>query len=214
MSGAEVIGLVSGIIAIVDAAIKVFNAASDTSGLPSSFRDVASRLPLIKDSLSTALQGLQDDPETPESTSALTAMLKACTDKATALEAIFQAVIPGEGASRLERYSKAMKTIPKGGKVEGLMTGMLGDLQVLIFHRTFKVATRAQIERLIAEAGKGHENEIAKQASPSMVFHNTGSGSQIVNSSDGSQNINMGSGQQFNGDGFSGTINFNWKLFE
>ncbi|KAF7558275.1 hypothetical protein G7Z17_g117 [Cylindrodendrum hubeiense] len=211
MSGAEIIGLISGIISLIDASISVYNAAADASGLPSSFRDVASRLPLIKDSLSTALKALEDDPQTPEAAGALTSMLTACSDKAVALEAIFRAVIPGEGASRLERYGKAMKTLPKGGKVETLMAGILADLQVLVFHQTFNVATRAQIERLIAGASKGHEKEIAKQASPSMTFHNTGTGSQIVHSGDGTQNLNMGSGQQFTGDGFSGTFYFGSK---
>ncbi|KAH7123260.1 hypothetical protein B0J13DRAFT_679985 [Dactylonectria estremocensis] len=186
MSGAEVIGLVSGIISLIDAALKIYNAASDASGLPSDFRDVASRLPLINESLFTARQALQDEPETPEATTALTTMLKACTTKAVALQAIFQAVIPGEGAKRLERYSKALKTIPKAGKVDGLMVGILADLQVLAVHRTFKTVTKAQIEQLIGQAAKGHESEVARQASPSMRFENTGSGYQVVKNGDGS----------------------------
>ncbi|KAH7131104.1 hypothetical protein EDB81DRAFT_807926 [Dactylonectria macrodidyma] len=211
MSGAEVIGLISGIISLIDAALSIYNAVSDASGLPSDFRDVASRLPLINQSLSTAHQALQDEPETPEALTALTSMLKACTAKAVALQAIFQAVIPGEGAKRLEHYSKALKTIPKAGKVESLMAGMLADLQVLAVHRTFKTVTKAQIEQLMREASKGHESEVARQAAPSMRFENTGSGYQVVKNGDGNQNLNFGSGAQFNGDGFSGTFNITQK---
>ncbi|KXX74227.1 Vegetative incompatibility protein HET-E-1 [Madurella mycetomatis] len=48
MSGAEVISIISGIIAIVDATAKVYDAANDASGLPEAFLDVVTRLPLIK----------------------------------------------------------------------------------------------------------------------------------------------------------------------
>lgn len=53
MSGAEVIGVISGIIAIVDATIKIYSAANDASGLPEAFRDVALRLPLVSKTLQT-----------------------------------------------------------------------------------------------------------------------------------------------------------------
>jgi hypothetical protein len=47
------------------------------------------------------------------------------------LDDLFNKVIPKENASRVERYFKAAKTLGKGGKVEGLMKGILEDIQLL-----------------------------------------------------------------------------------
>ncbi|KAK7422485.1 hypothetical protein QQZ08_009473 [Neonectria magnoliae] len=63
MSGGEVLGLISGIIAIVDATLKVYNAYSSASSLPSTFRDVAARLLLVQDTLCAVLDDLTDEPE-------------------------------------------------------------------------------------------------------------------------------------------------------
>lgn len=41
------LGLISSVIAIVDATKKVFDAASDAAGLPEAFREVSGRLPLV-----------------------------------------------------------------------------------------------------------------------------------------------------------------------
>ena len=54
MSGAEVIGLISGIIAIVDAAVRVYTATTNASGLPEAFHDVAKPLPLVQETLQAA----------------------------------------------------------------------------------------------------------------------------------------------------------------
>ena len=55
MSGAEaaglVLGIISSIIAIIDVTVKVYDAATDASGLPEAFRDVVKRLSLARDTL-------------------------------------------------------------------------------------------------------------------------------------------------------------------
>ncbi|KAI6344490.1 hypothetical protein MCOR25_011090 [Pyricularia grisea] len=51
MSGAEILGITSAVIAIVDGIKKVYDAAKDEKGLPEAFRLVAGRLPLIADIL-------------------------------------------------------------------------------------------------------------------------------------------------------------------
>jgi hypothetical protein len=50
MSGAEaglVIGLISGLLQLLDTAKKVYDAAQDAKGLPKAFREVAERIPLV-----------------------------------------------------------------------------------------------------------------------------------------------------------------------
>ncbi|KAH6895900.1 hypothetical protein B0T10DRAFT_545511 [Thelonectria olida] len=205
MSGGEVIGLVSGIIAIVEASLKVYNAAADASGLPSSFRNVATRLPIIHDTLAAALAGLTDDPPSPEGSAAIKSVLQGCGEKAAALEKIFRAVIPAPDSSRAERYRKALKTLPSADKVDSLMGGILSDLQMLVANHAVKAPTRAQMERLIAAASVDPDRRVG---TPSMSFRNTGTGSQIVHSERGDQIVNIRSGPQFHGDMTGGVFNF------
>lgn len=57
MSGAEaafVVGLISGVISIIDATKTVYDAAKGAKGQPEAFRQVAVRLPLVIDILRSA----------------------------------------------------------------------------------------------------------------------------------------------------------------
>ncbi|KAM5382496.1 hypothetical protein ACJZ2D_002500 [Fusarium nematophilum] len=81
MSGAEIVGLISGIIAIIDASIKFCNAAADTSSLPSGFGDVATRLPLVQETLVTTMEGLDANSEPSKSSLALKSVFEACKQR-------------------------------------------------------------------------------------------------------------------------------------
>ncbi|KLU80987.1 hypothetical protein MAPG_00083 [Magnaporthiopsis poae ATCC 64411] len=215
MSGAEVIGLISGIITLIEASRAVYNAASDSKGLPRSFRDVAARLPAVQDTLETAQKGLLDadfSPASPSATSgdSLAKVLASCLDKAASLKKIFEAVIPSANASRAERYRKALLTIPNGGKVEELMVGVMRDLEVLAGNHAVKAATREQVDRLAAavrqkgeKAGggggrSGPASGGGARSAGTVVLRNFGCGSQYIKSGPGDQNIATG-GIQING---------------
>jgi hypothetical protein len=94
MSGAEVLGIISGAITVIEATITLYKTAKDSSGLPPSLRDAASRLPLIQESLTIAAHGTQKDSQPLESYVALEAVLKACSEKATQLHQTFEAMVP------------------------------------------------------------------------------------------------------------------------
>ena len=204
MSGAEVVSLISAIISIIDASLQLYEAVNNASGLPKSFRDVAVRLPLVQDTLETARTGLtreEDEPST-RSRVALTKVLESCRDKVVAANAMLQAVMPATGASRMKRYYKAFKTIPKGDKVESLMEGILGDLQVLTSSYAVKAATQARIERLIVAVRGGERLNVVDDGggtSPAVDLHNLGLGSQYVHTGHGNQNVADGRGIQING---------------
>ncbi|KAM4057015.1 hypothetical protein HRG_003866 [Hirsutella rhossiliensis] len=198
MSGAEVIGIISGIIAILDVSHKVYRAVEDASGLPPSFRDVGSRLPLVQDSLRAAYRGLAEDHVAPECSGALKTVLEGCKLKAAGLERIFRATIPPVGASRTTKYLKALRTIPNATKVEGLMDGIMSDLHVLTANHAVKTATRAQIMKLMAAVDMDNGGGFYEDKS-SVVLHNLGSGSQFVHRGVGNQNMTSGTGLQFNG---------------
>lgn len=192
------IGLISGIIAILDASHRVYRAVEHGSGLPPSFRDIGSQLPLIKDSLQTACRGLAEEPVSPDFSGALRAALEGCRLKAVGLERILRAAMPPAGASRTTRYFRALRTISHATKVEGLMDGIMRDLHVLTANHVVKAATRAQMRKLLAaadaERGRGLHG-----CKSSVVLHNLGSGSQSVHGGFGNQNMTSGMGLQLNG---------------
>ncbi|KAI2602601.1 hypothetical protein GGR54DRAFT_492996 [Hypoxylon sp. NC1633] len=206
MSGAEVLGLISGIITIIDASLKIYEAVDDVSGLPQSFHDVAARLPLVHDTLEKASAGLTDENDT--SYIALTKILESCSKKAASLKRVLQAVMPPADASRITRYYKAMKTIPNADKVENLMDGILSDLQVMTGNRAVKAITREQMERIIdAAAKRGGRLE----GSGAVSLYNYSTGSQYVQSALGDQNVVSGHGTQINMKGSAGSYYFGWK---
>lgn len=63
MSGAEaiaVLGVISSIISIVGGTKKVYDAATNARGLPQAFREVADRLPIVKNILDLAKQHIEE----------------------------------------------------------------------------------------------------------------------------------------------------------
>jgi hypothetical protein len=137
-----VIGLVSGIIAIIDATMKVYDAATDASGLPEVFRDVAKRLPSVRDTLKAAREHLKTNRDE-ASCNAMMPVLKGCEERVNRLAAIFKNVVPPADASRTDRYLLAARTLGKGDTVESLMKGILDDIHLLTSNRTINLPTKA-----------------------------------------------------------------------
>jgi hypothetical protein len=198
MSGAEVIDLIFGTIAIVDAIKKVYDAAKDQQGLPAAIREVAERLPLVHSILDKAearAKSGQVDNEASKS------ILEPCKSKVHKLEGIFQKVIPQKGDSRLDRYYGAVRTLGKGGKVETLMKGILDDLNLLSVEYGMETGN---LDERLKEAIKALS--IIEPSVPDHVFdetsytnNNLGSGTQNnFNASGGENYNNLGSGNQFN----------------
>ncbi|TLD26481.1 hypothetical protein PspLS_05243 [Pyricularia sp. CBS 133598] len=213
MSGAEVIGVLSGIITLVKTSQAIYDAASDVSGLPRFLRDVESRLPLIQDTLEVARRDLAVDDNgalsSPSSCEALAKVLRSCRARLDGLYEIIKAAVPAADAPRTERYLKALKTMPSAAKAEGLMDGALRDLELLAHSQAFKAATRAQVERLIVavrerasdakDGGPGPRLNPVNYSDWPVALFNTGTGSQYVHTGTGDQNVATGRGVQING---------------
>ena len=191
MSGAEagfVVGLISGVISIIEATKTVYDAAKDAKGQPEAFRQVAARLPLVIEILHSAKARAQALDETAEE--ALEHILKSCKAKAEKLQEIFQKVIRKDDNKWYDRYKKALGTLGKGDKVECLMEGILKDIQVLACERLMGTATDAQVKE-IEEAIK-QMNEM-----PSSLQDETGG--VIQTNRDGGDNFaNVGPGTMNN----------------
>ncbi|PTB64882.1 hypothetical protein BBK36DRAFT_1142809 [Trichoderma citrinoviride] len=209
MSGVELLGLITGIITLIDASVKIYKAAEDASGLPPSFRDIAARLPLIQESLMLAGEGLEADSLSGKPHAALKQVLESCKARAASLRDVFQSVIPPADASPAIRRLKALKMMAKASKVGGLVDGIAGDLQVLTANHAFKAATRTQIAALAADINKKEEVKPAQEGrggAPNMW--DKGSGLQYVHTGAGNQNIASDRATQVNGTFQGGTFNF------
>ncbi|KAG9231305.1 NACHT domain-containing protein [Amylocarpus encephaloides] len=147
MSGTEAsfaLSLISGVISIIDATKKVYDAAKDAKGQPEAFRQVAARLPLVIEILCSAKGRAPALEETV--LEALEPTLESCKAKAESLKKIFHKVIRKDDDKWYDRYKKALSTLGKGDKVECLMEGILKDIQVLICERLKGTATEAQVK--------------------------------------------------------------------
>jgi hypothetical protein len=149
MSGVEVIGLISGIITLLDAVATVSSTIKDAKGLPSAFRQVDRRLPLVRLILSEAEKLNLDE----RSWSAVKPAVEDCKGTVKRLKKIFDAVRPQGKIFRIKRYYNIVKTLGRGNEVEDLMKGILVDVQLLAGNQAIKAASGAQVDEL-AEAIK------------------------------------------------------------
>ncbi|PVH68540.1 hypothetical protein DL98DRAFT_599436 [Cadophora sp. DSE1049] len=149
MSGTEagfVIGLISGVISIIEAAKTIYDATGDAKGQPEAFRQVAARLPLVIEILHSAEKRAQALDETAQE--ALEPFLNLLEEKALKLKNIFEKVTRKDGDKWYERYKKGVTAATKGSKVESLMGEILKDVQVIACEILDGSADRAQVEEL------------------------------------------------------------------
>jgi N-terminal domain on NACHT_NTPase and P-loop NTPases len=146
MSGAEVIGLISSVIAIIGAAKTVYDAAADAKGQPEAFSQVAARLPLVIGLLDSAKGGVPKLNTTEQE--ALEAILQSCEDKAESLGKLFRRVVRKDDDKWYERYEKAVVAVSNGKKLESLMGEILKDVQVIVCDKLKEIATSNQVKEL------------------------------------------------------------------
>ena len=133
MSSAEaiaVLGVIGSIISIVDGTKQVYDAAKNAQGLPAAFRNVANRLPIIRDILDSARQNIQTGAVDEGSCGGAKDVVNACEKKAKRLDELFNKANPTNTSSDLRRYYKAVKAYGRGNEVDSLMKAMLEDVQL------------------------------------------------------------------------------------
>lgn len=204
MSGLEVIGGISAIIAIIDASIVIYKGARKDLKLSDAFEVTGRRLPIILDTLQTCKKHL--DPikgsMPADVCEALEKILDACKEKSRKLREIFEEVIPGEQDGWEKRYLKVFKRLGKGNKIEELMASVTEDVQHVVNNHAVKSAKSEQVDQLeaIIKEMKSVKSSIPEEESSDMAFNNYGEG-QI-------NNVNTGNGQQINNNAPVTTQNF------
>jgi hypothetical protein len=205
------LGIISSIISIIDATKQVYEAVEDEVGLPTNFKKSATKLPLISKLLEDAERYVNNVAD--ESIkAAFTPTLKDCKVQAIQLQELFEKVMPEEGDSRWDRYTKAARTIGKGGRVESLVRGILDDLQLLAtrFPEVTTLRGKDQLAKAIEEVTK-MEPSLPDGFEQTPAYAHYGSGAQNNNTGGGTQNNNStgnqnnGPGQQFIGTNHIGT---------
>lgn len=204
MSGLEVIGAISAVIAILDSSIKVYDSAQKDLKLSETFKTVRCRLPVLLDTLKTCESDLQPvrDSLPVDVCEGLETILTRCDDTAGRLREIFEKVLPERGDTWQQRYAKVAKKLGKGSKVEELMVCITEDVQLVVNHHAVKSARPEQMHAL---------EEIIKEMRSVQSSLPEGEGSrQNFNSQGGAQtnNVNNSSGQQINNNAAVGTQNF------
>jgi hypothetical protein len=204
MSGVEVIGAISSVIALLDTSIKIYDSAQKDLKLSATFDVVRRRLPVLLHTLKTCedhLTPIKDHmPE--DVCEALEKILDACDANASNLRSIFEKIIPGESDTRQKRYLKVLRRLGKGNKVEELMRSIAEDVQLIVNHDAVRSADAQQnleLENIIKEM-KEIDSSVPNEDNMGMTF-NSGGGAQT-------NNLNTGNGQQINNNAPVTTQNF------
>jgi len=196
-----VLGLISSIIAIYEAAHEVYDAASDTKGLPRKFRAAAEQIPLVCHTLGLAERNIRAKNVGEEALQSAMPVLERCKESAASLKDIFNKTIPTKDASKAERYKKAVGIKMKSNKVKEYMEEVIKDMELLAQHQVFQ---DAEALKDIKEAIEQLSNMPDEEERPQFV--SSGAGAINANTGGGTMTNynNSGSGGMYN----AGTISF------
>lgn len=133
------IGLASSIIQLIDYSSRIVMRlrcfSAHMENLPSAFRNVQITLPLILDILKRTTQQIDFGEISQETQEALLPLLKGCRQEVQRLEEILTDLLPHSSDGRFKRTAKALASILKEKKVEGIASALQKLLQVLTCHQ-------------------------------------------------------------------------------
>lgn len=190
-----VLGLISSTITIFETAHEIYEAASDTSGLPKKLRMVAEQIPLIYDVLNRAKNNISANYVTTEALQTATPVLQECEKNAISIQEVFNKIIPAKDASKTERLRKAVGVMTKSNKVKEHMEEIFKSMELLAQNQIFLDAEALKdIKEAIEQLSNVHDEEEQPQ------FVHSGAGAINANTGAGTQKNynNAGSGRQYN----------------
>lgn len=184
VEAATVLGLISAITGICEAASTVYEAYDDAKGLPKKFRTAAEQIPLVQLTLHLAETNIRENSVSQEALQSALPLLKQCNESASNVSDIFNKTLPGEHASKLERFKNALTIKRKSGDVKDYMETIVKNLELLAQHQIFQ---DTETLKEISDAIQKLDNASDEQEQ-----------FQFVHSGTGSINANTGSGKQSN----------------
>ena len=137
---AAVIGLIASVASLIELTAKVVSRlhefTSKSSEVPKSFRSLSTRLPL----LTATLKHIQSQAEYSRFPDDVTKALKAVVDdtskQVSDIQISLSKVLPSDGASKLERALKALKSLAKEDKIQRALEKIDGNNDILVLHQT------------------------------------------------------------------------------
>ena len=192
-----VLGLISSIITIFEAAQEIYEAAGDVKGLPRKFRAAAEQIPLVYHALSLAGQNINAKNVSEEGLLSAKPVLERCKESAASVKDIFDKNIPAKDASRAERLKRAMGLKMKSNKVKEYIEEIVKSMELLAQYQVFQ---DAEALKYIQEAIEQLSNVPDEEEQPQFIH--SGAGAINANTGGGTQKNynNSGSGNQYNAD--------------
>ena len=135
-----IVGLVASIASLIELSAKVLSRLHDftskSSEVPESFRSLSTRLPLLTATLQH-IQSQAEDSRFPDSvTKALKAVIDDTSRQISDIQISLSKVLPLDGASKLERALKALKSLAKEDKVQQALEKIYRNNEILVLHQT------------------------------------------------------------------------------
>ena len=153
---AAIVGLVASIASLVDLSVKVVSRlhdfTSESSDVPESFRSLWIRLPL----LTATLQHIQSQAEAgrlpDEVMKALKAVVDNTSEQVSTVQTCLSKVLPSDGASKLERALKALKSLAKEDKAQQALEKIHMSNDFLVLYQTTRHVDTG--DRILEELSK------------------------------------------------------------
>jgi len=181
VEASTVLGLISSIVAIFEAAHEIYEAASDAKGLPRKFHAAAEKIPLVNYALSLAEQNINAKNVSKEALQSAMPVLERCKESAASVKDIFDKTIPAKDATRTERLKKAVGLKVRSNKVKEYMEEIVKNMELLAQNQVFQDAeTLNDIKEAIEQLSNMPDEEERSQfvSSGGPINANTGGGTQ------------------------------------
>jgi N-terminal domain on NACHT_NTPase and P-loop NTPases len=134
-----IVSLVSSIASLIDLRAKVVSRlrefTSKTSDVPKSFRSLSIQLPLLTATLQRIRTQVQADGLPDEVTNVLTAVADNTSEQIAAVQNYLSKVLPPDGASKLDRAMKVLKSLAKEDEVQHALEKIRGNNDFLMLHQ-------------------------------------------------------------------------------
>jgi hypothetical protein len=138
MSGFEVLGVVANIIQVVDFSFAVLNRLKEyqsTIGeLPKSLKHTKIQLPALLDALNLMKASIENDSMKESSRAALLPIIDGCRSQIEALDGVMKLILPVASDSRIQRNTKALKSLRYQGKIDKIMSVIKIYIQTLSYY--------------------------------------------------------------------------------
>lgn len=136
---AAIIGLVASIASLVELSVKVVSRlhsfTSKSSEVPESFCSLSTRLPLLTATL-RHIQSQAEDGHFPDNiTKALTDVVNNTSKQVSDIQISLSKVLLSDGASKLKRALKALKSLAKEDKIQRALEKIDRNNDILVLHQ-------------------------------------------------------------------------------